>query len=215
MDDADGLFHAVNWSPVVQAVIGSGWCRVPGALSAGQAGRLARAAPGPWHLLPHHEGGGAVYQAGSATGSFLDDAGLLVRMMARSLRTRLMNAAPVGCPELPEFNEVSWTRYPEGEGHITGHRDPPGCGGVIAIVTLTGTAAFYIGSSRERSIDNWRTARGDLVLLRGFGWPATEARCVVHGVEPPPAGQRMIMTLRHNRGGAGADYFSAQAASDR
>jgi hypothetical protein len=33
--------------------------------------------------------------------------------------------------------------------------------------------------------------------------------CVVHGVEPPPAGQRLIMTFRHNRGGAGADYFNS------
>jgi hypothetical protein len=208
MDDRNGLFSAVEWSSVVHAVIGSGWCRVPGAISAGQSGRLVRAAPGPWHPLPHHEGGGTVYQAGSATFSVLDNAGLLVRTVAQSLQKHLTDAAPERCPELPAFNEVSWTRYPQGEGHITGHQDPPGCGGVIAIVTLAGTAAFYIGSSPERSIDTWQTARGDLVILRGFGWPATEARCVEHGVEPPPAGERQIMTFRHNRGGAGADYFN-------
>lgn len=58
-----------------------------------------------------------------------------------------------------------------------------------------------------RRIDSWQASRGDLVILRGFGWPTAEARCVVHGVEPPPAGERVIMTFRHNRGGAGADYF--------
>jgi hypothetical protein len=209
MADGDGLLNAVDWSSAVQAVIGSGWCRVPGAISAGQAGCLREAAPGPWCCLPHNEGGGTVYQAGFAAFSVLENAEPLVRRVARSLQKHLMNAAPAGCPELPAFNEVSWTRYPEGAGHITGHRDPPGCGGVIAILTLAGAATFYIGPSRDRSIGTWQTSRGDLVILRGFGWPATEARCVVHGVEPPPAGQRLIMTFRHNRGGAGADYFNS------
>jgi hypothetical protein len=208
--DGDGLLDAVDWNSAVQAVIDSGWCRVPEAISARQADRLIRAATGAWRPLPHNEGGGTVYQAGFAAFSILESSGLLVRGMAQSLKRCLMNAVPAGCPELPAFNEVSWTRYPEGAGHITGHRDPPGCGGVIAVLTLAGAATFYIGPSRDRSTDSWQTSRGDLVILRGFGWPVTGARCVVHGVEPPPAGERMIMTFRHNRGGAGADYFSSR-----
>lgn len=207
----DELLSAVDWSSAVQAVIDRGWCRVPGAISAAQADRLRQAAPPPWYSLPHNEGGGTVYQAGWGTFSALEDADLPVRAVAQSLVMNLIGAAPAGCPSLPAFNEVSWTRYPEGEGHITGHRDPPGCGGVIAIVTLAGTAVFYIGTSRDRCIDSWQTTRGDLVILRAFGWPAAEARCVEHGVEPPPAGQRLIMTYRHNRGGAGADYFRAHS----
>lgn len=206
MTDGDSLV-AVDWGSTVQAVIDSGWCRVPGAISAGRAGRLIQAASGPWRPLPHNEGGGAVYQAGSGTFAVLQDAGLAVRTVAQFLRGHLMDAAPAGCPELPAFNEVSWTRYPQGAGHITGHRDPPGCGGVIAVLTLAGNATFYVGPSLTRCIDSWQVSRGDLVVLRGFGWPAAGARCVVHGVEPPQAGERVIMTLRHNRGGAGADYF--------
>jgi hypothetical protein len=204
------FLDAVDWESAVRAVLGSGWCRVPGAISASQADRLIQAAPGPWRPLPPDEGGGAVYQAGTGTFAILEEADLAVRTVAQSLRGHLMDAAPAGYPGLPEFNEVSWTRYPQGTGHITGHRDPPGCGGVIAVLTLAGLAAFYIGPSRDRSIASWQVSGGDLVILRGFGWPTAESRCVMHGVEPPPAAERVIMTFRHNRGGAGADYFSSR-----
>ena len=63
----------------------------------------------------------------------------------------------------PLFNEVTWSLYPEGTGHITAHRDPAGVGGVIAIVTLRGTAAFDVRAPNERV--EWLTEAGDLVLL--------------------------------------------------
>jgi hypothetical protein len=208
MTDAQGFLDAVDWCSTVRCVMYDGWCRVPDAISARQAVRLVNAAPQPWHPLPRNEGGN-VYQEGFAAFSTLDRADLNVRNVALSLTRSLGNAAPAGSPALPAFNDVSWTRYPEGAGHITGHRDPSSCGGVVAVLTLAGTATFYVGPSRDHSIDSWQTSRGDLVILRGYGWPTGRSRCVEHGVEPPPVGERLIMTLRHNRGGAGAGYFSS------
>lgn len=106
---------------------------------------------------------------------------------------------------VPKFNEVSWTHYPAAMGFITKHRDPPGAGGVIAIATLTGRATFRVWAD-SRSV-SWQTTPGDVVLLRGHGWPRPGALCPVHEVEPPAEQDRMIMTFRHNRGGAGAAYF--------
>ena len=53
-------------------------------------------------------------------------------------------AQEVGFPPVPFFNEVTWTRYPEGKGHITAHRDPPGVGGAIAVFTLEGGTTFHV-----------------------------------------------------------------------
>ncbi|MHB8504455.1 MAG: hypothetical protein ACYDEN_01850 [Acidimicrobiales bacterium] len=52
----------------------------------------------------------------------------------------------------------------------------------------------------------WETAAGQLALLRGMGWPHEASRCPLHEVDPPWSGERMILTLRSNRGGAGAGY---------
>lgn len=207
MTDAQGFLEAVDWCSTVRCVMDDGWCRLPRAIHAGQVARLVDAAPEPWHPLPRDEGGGCVYQEGFATFSTLERADLDVRNVALSITTSLSNALPAGSLELPAFNDVSWTRYPERAGQITSHRDPPSCGGVIAVLTLAGTATFYVGPSRDCSIDSWQASEGDLVILRGFGWPTGGSRCVEHGVEPPPVGERLIMTLRHNRDGAGADYF--------
>lgn len=52
---------------------------------------------------------------------------------------------------------------------------------------------------------------GDLVLLCGNGWPEDDIRCLIHSVGSLVGRDRMILTLRHNKGGAGADYFAARA----
>jgi len=50
-----------------------------------------------------------------------------------------------------------------------------------------------------------RNAAG--VLLRGGGWPTPTSRCPIHEAQSPAAGERVTLTLRHNKGGYGADYF--------
>lgn len=94
-----------------------------------------------------------------------------------------------------------------GHHFITAHRDPPGVGGVIAIITLEGVARFRVWSEEDQA-GEWDTAPGDLVLLRGTGWPSESALCPRHEVEPPRTCSRSILTYRFNRGGPGADYFS-------
>jgi hypothetical protein len=83
---------------------------------------------------------------------------------------------------------------------------PAQCGGVIATVTLYGQARFR-GWSGADAIE-WETADGDLVILRGNGWPTEASTCLVHEAERPAVGDRMIVTYRHNKGGPGADYFA-------
>jgi hypothetical protein len=120
-------------------------------------------------------------------------------------------------PAIPDLNEVSWTRYPAGGGLITAHRDPSTYGGLIAILTLHGRATFRVWDGavlgapaemldRGTTSSEWTAAAGDLVLLRGNGWPVPGTRSPMHAADPPLEGERMILTFRHNTRGAGAGY---------
>lgn len=197
-----------DWESVAEGVITRGFHRLRGAISNSSAADLMAAASKPWHALVPHEGGGEVYQAGFATGIPLERAEPFVRGIAAVITDSMTAALPAETPSLPPFNEVSWTRYPVGVGHITAHRDPPGCGGVIAIANLAGSAVFYVGRRGEPDGHEWIATPGDVVILQANAWPDERARCPLHGVEAPPVGERAIMTLRHNQGGAGADYFA-------
>ncbi len=55
-------------------------------------------------------------------------------------------------------------------------------------------------------VTEWETCDGDLVILRGHGWPHEGSLCPLHEVESPRVGDRMTMTFRHNRRGPGGDY---------
>lgn len=89
-------------------------------------------------------------------------------------------------------------------------------GGIIAIITLFGCAPFRIwpnGVDPRLDMDGpppveWITNDGDVVILRGNRWQTDGTVCPVHEVDPPVSGDRMIITCRHNNGGAGADWFS-------
>jgi hypothetical protein len=109
-------------------------------------------------------------------------------------------------PPLPMFNHAQWSRADAGHKYITRHRDPPTAGGVIAVVTIRGRALFRVWEGA--GAHEWETGDGDVVLLRGSGWPTADAICPVHEAESPLAGDRVTLTLRHNTGGFGADYFS-------
>jgi hypothetical protein len=139
----------------------------------------------------------------------LAEAAAVVRELAAAVTEQLAYGAPE-LPPLPSFTDVSWTRDVDGALFITPHRDPPTAGGVIAVVTLYGVGRFRVWDDEGQH--EWETESGDLVLLRGKGWPTEDAECPMHEAAPPVSGGRMILTLRHNTGGPGADYFAALRA---
>ncbi len=193
-----------DWSAAVTALAGSGWVRLADAVAPASVRTLVDAPRPAWHHLPEQEG--VVRQHGKGSYLPMDDCDDLVKAFASEVVGSLSAAAEgQGWPPMPMFNEVTWTLYPAGTGHITAHRDPPGCGGVIAVTTLVGTARFSVLDGDRSS--EWLTAAGDVVLLRGRGWPSPGALCPRHAVEPPIGGDRIIMTMRYNTSGPGADYF--------
>ncbi|MEQ4207365.1 hypothetical protein [Actinopolymorpha sp. B9G3] len=101
---------------------------------------------------PEDEGGGSVRQVGSALYLPMAECAHAVVEVATELVSQLsIPAEATGFPPVPFFNEVTWTRYPEGEGHITAHRDPSGVGGVIAVFTLEGGASTSVVPARRTS----------------------------------------------------------------
>jgi hypothetical protein len=196
-----------DWTLAATSLAGPGWFHSPAAVTTEQVHALRDANPGTWHALQEDEGGGSVRQSGSATYLPMTDCSHAVVEVATELVSQLSTPAEaLGFPPVPLFNEVTWTWYPEGKGHITAHRDPPAAGGVIAVFTLEGGATFRVVDESHGA--EWPVVSGDLVILRGRSWPTPEALCPVHAVDPPVGGNRMIMTMRFNIGGAGAPYFS-------
>jgi len=197
-----------DWAQATRSLFDDGWARLAGVLDDDLAGRLAAAAPGPWEALPPEEG--VVRQGGFTCGAAFDDTPAIVRRVGDEITASRAAHCPDGTPDLPRFNEVNWGRNPPGAGFITAHRDPPGYGGVIAVATLTGQATFRLWSGSRAFA--WEAAAGDLVILTGKGWPTAGARSPVHEAEPPVDAERLVMTFRYNRNGAGAEYFVEEAA---
>jgi hypothetical protein len=194
---------AVKWTDVATSLIERGWVRLEGVAQGHTCAQLIEAAPGTWAPLPDVVMD--VRQGGLSTGVFFDRAAASVQEFGRAVCDSLTKAGS-DVPAVPCFNEVRWGRSQDGIGYITAHRDPPGAGGVIATVTLWGEAVFRVWHGPQAT--EWETADGDLVILRGNGWPSEGSLCPVHEVESPHVGDRMTMTLRHNRRGPGGDYFA-------
>jgi hypothetical protein len=141
----------------------------------------------------------------------------VVQSLADAITAGIDGARVAGIDPLPAFNHAEWCRSEGGRKYITAHRDPDGAGGVIAILTIRGRAVFRVWdldgpvSEVRRQAERattWETDAGDLVVLRGGGWPRPTSRCPVHEAESPRVGDRVTLTLRHNAGGYGADYFA-------
>jgi hypothetical protein len=173
--------------------------------------------------VPEDEGGGVVRQAGLSSNIEMADAAEVVRSVAAVIEAGISQAASEAGP-LPSFNHAQWSRTDGGRKFITPHRDPPTAAGVIVVATLRGQAEFRvweIAGGLERLADErladapapaakWVTGAGDLVLLRGGNWPAAGSRCPIHEAGPAITGERVTLTLRHNVGGFGADYFPSE-----
>jgi hypothetical protein len=193
----------VYWPTAVSSLIDHGYTRLEGLVDASACTLLAASAPASWEQLPEVEG--EVHQAGLRAWVAFDAAAPVVQEFGRTICDSL-TAVHSDVPAVPCFNEVQWGRSYGGVGFITAHRDPPAAGGVIAIVTLRGRAVFRVWHGSQAA--EWETTDGDLVLLRGQGWPQPDAICPVHEVESSRGQDRMTMTLRHNTRGPGGGYFA-------
>jgi hypothetical protein len=193
-----------QWAAAARHVAEHGWARLKAHLTRADCADLLTCAPATWQAETDV---GSVRQGGVSSGRTFDDASAAVRELGVEIHTRVNAARPAELPEVPPFTDASWSKSDRAAGHhfISAHRDPQPVGGVIAIVTLTGQARFRVWD--DDGVTEWLTGEGDLVLLRGNGWPTAEARCPLHEVDPPDYGERAILTLRHNVRGAGADYF--------
>jgi hypothetical protein len=205
-----------DWEVIARQLVTPGWAHLKDAVEREVAAALEDAAPGPWTPLPETEGRAGVRQAGMACHSDVDGATAAVRSLGADIRKGIDRAGVRTVPPLPPFNHAEWCRADRGQKYITPHRDPQMAGGAIAILTIRGRARFRVWdsdgdlSAAERHPDlahEWDTGDRDLVLLRGGGWPTSRSRCPIHEVESPPSGDRLTLTLRHNKGGFGANYF--------
>ncbi|HTU38454.1 MAG TPA: hypothetical protein VMF35_10565 [Acidimicrobiales bacterium] len=194
------MLSVVGWDRAGRSLLTQGWVRLPEAVSPEDLERLIEARCSAWQALPEEEG--VVRQGGFAAHADLGVTDASVRALAHELIDALGAVLGEAAP-LPSFNEVSWTLYPTGSGHITAHRDPAAFTGVIAVATLRGSATFRVSNGRDHA--EWDTAPGDVVLLGAHGWPGSP-HGPVHEVDPPVDGDRLIMTLRHNSRGAGGGY---------
>ena len=129
---------------------------------------------------------GVVRQQGFGAYVSFKDAGLAVGELASLLVQELAKTATPGAPVLPPFNEVTWTHYPAGLGHISEHRDPAVYTGIIVVTTLHGEARFVACSDAGDQHECWRST-GDIVLLTGWdGPPRRLAVRFTRSIQPPP-----------------------------
>lgn len=121
---------------------------------------------------------------------------------------------------LTEAAPPTWSLLPEIEGRV---RQGGWSSGVFFDHAVLSVQEFGRNICEDRPgalfrvwrgdvVTEWETDDGDLVILRGRGWPTEKPLCPVHEVESPRVGERMTLTLRHNVGGPGADYFARDPA---
>ncbi len=194
---------SVDWETAAEALLVHGWVRLQEAVPGEATVMLTGVEGREWRPL-HDEG--VVHQAGCGYYMPLASAPELVREAGTEIVAAVSDAAHQhGLDSLPPFNEVTWTRYPQGSGQITTHRDPDTYTGLIAVLTLEGSARFRVRDEESSPWVTWLTLPGDVVLLRS-GWPTAEHLCPPHAAEAPSEGERTIMTFRSNSNGAGGGY---------
>jgi hypothetical protein len=207
----------IGWAEVVDQLTSRGWARLREAVAPDALEALEHAAPEPWSSLPATEGSAGVHQAGLVCHSSVDEAADGVRSLAEEICAGI-DGLDIPCiAPVPMFNHAEWCRAERGEKFITPHRDPETAGGVIAVLTIHGRAVFRVwdldrsladAQSHPELAATWETEDGDVVLMQGGGWPSPTSRCPIHEAESPLEGDRITLTLRHNKGGYSSDYFS-------
>jgi hypothetical protein len=218
VDEIDVSAWPVDWLDVVARLAADGWVRLRCCVDPVTRAALREATPNRWSASEADGSDGHVHLGGLSAHEGVDRASPVLQSFARALRDAIDGHGAGSAPPLPAFNHAEWsTTTADGVGFVTAHRDPPGAGGIIAITTLCGSARFRVWDDNGSDLPpaqheplvahEWFTEDGDLVLLRGEGWPRNDSRCPVHAVESPPSGSRSTLTLRHNRRGFGSPYF--------
>ena len=201
---AEPALH-LDWDRAVADLAGRGWTLLEDAVRSRQIDLLGAPDDSRWRLL---EDEGVARQHGFGAYLAFETAPPAVRQVGSAIILGLSKAAQrLGLPDPSDFNEATWTRYPQQDGRITKHRDFPEYGGVIAVFTLRGSAIFRVFES-DAEVVEWPTIPGHVVVLRGAGWPSGAHRCPPHAVDAPPEGERVIMTLRSNSNGPGSGHNS-------
>jgi hypothetical protein len=195
--------QGIDWTRAADLLTGAGWVRLDGVVDRGTCARLEDAAPTTWQA--ETETIGNVRQSTLSCGVSFERSDAIVRHFGIMICDSLTKALRPGTAAIPRFNVATWGKSQNGIGYITAHRDPPVAGGVIATVTLWGRAPFRVWTGPQPT--EWITGDGDLVILRGNGWPTEASVCPVHEVESPVEGDRMTMTLRYNKRGPDGGYF--------
>jgi hypothetical protein len=96
-----------------------------------------------------------------------------------------------------EPNDIAAMRYHAGSLGITPHRDGKGYKLLIAIFTVEGSAPFTLCANRKGDIvDQWQTASGSLILMRGPGLRGIENDRPFNTVAGPRTGTRVSLTFR-------------------
>jgi hypothetical protein len=178
---------------VAESLLRRGWYRAPGVVNGDMRDALL-AAPFPFRRSTPVIG--PVRQDAMHLQIALEAAPAAARDLGSALEEVRREVARCDGAEFDmPFNEVVWQKYPAGSSGISRHRDQDFYVGVIAIVTLTGSAAFALDDAQ------WETEPGDLVLLRGTGPAGAHTRCPRHSVGGPVGAERVSLTLRCNRNG--------------
>ena len=100
-------------------------------------------------------------------------AGSLGRLVDASLAG--LDPAPLARPF--RFNDLVVQRYPKGSFGITAHRDHTRYQGLVALVTLAGTARFFVCAERSgRGAREVPCPPGDLLLMRAPGFAGRRDR---------------------------------------
>ena len=185
-------------SEALRGLLGRRWILVAGALDSGAAAALADCAPDQWQVKESGDKAKVTYSSLSSGVPLVD-----APQQARDCAAHVLDALNSSDIDVPAFNKATWDKYAPGQGHISMHRDAPAVGGVIAVFTLYGRAAFTVENQAEFPVST-----GDLVLMAGNGWPAPDDKCVRHASSVPIGGERMILTFRHNVNGADGSWWS-------
>jgi hypothetical protein len=103
-------------------------------------------------------------------------------------------------------NEVGIAHYVPGSIGITPHMDGRWYRRLVIVATVYGRARFAICGSRDPGdvLDEWTSAPGDLVFMRGPGLGGARDGRPFHLVEGPRRGERLSLGIRMSVGGPGA-----------
>jgi hypothetical protein len=94
-------------------------------------------------------------------------------------------------------NEAYVQRYRPGTLGVSPHLDSKWFSYLVAVLTTTGTARFALCRDRAgRTLREWESDPGSLVLLRGPGFGGIEDGRPLHTVHGPTEGLRLSVTFR-------------------